>query len=325
VSVPAASPDSSRLVSGALVAAGLAAAVLVVVSWGRLLLTTPPSATTTQLVAGLLLEWLLHAVALTPSVLAIVLVVADPSWRTVAAGVALVYLVDLVLIVGQLSLRSFPVGIEPIVLAAPLGRVVTVFAVAVAVWIAYDGGFERLAAATGDADHHPLFALVADDRIGPALTVQRGLAAAGLAASVAAGGLVITGQVGNALQAVTGPGAAGDPVVAFSQAWLGDVGISPGQVPFEWLLQAAFLLGVTLVTGPRLRPRDFLKGVGVVFTIQSVATLLPPPNGPDRPVGLWTPTGPLLTPISDSILLVGIAMGIWLVFHSRFEMSTRLS
>jgi hypothetical protein len=325
VTVPATSPNSSKLVSSALIAGGLAAAVLVAVSWGRLLLTDPPATTTTRLVAGLLVEWLLSTVALAPSVLAIVLVVAAPSWRTVAGGATLVYLVDLVLIVGQLSLRGLPAGLELAVLAVPFERVITVLAVAVAVWVAYDGGFERLAAATGGADHHPLFALVADDRIGPALTVQRGLVAAVLAASVAVGGLVLTGQIEAALQAMSRSGETGGIAVDFSQAWLGDIGISPGQVPFEWLLQAAFLLGVTLVTGPRLRPRDFLKGVGVVFTIQSVATLLPPPNGPDRPVGLWTPTGPLLTPISDSILLVGIAMGIWLVFHSRFEMSTRLS
>jgi hypothetical protein len=56
--------------------------------------------------------------------------------------------------------------------------------VAIAVWLAHHGGYERLSAAAGSADQHLIFAIVTDKRIGPLLLLQRALVVAGRAGLV---------------------------------------------------------------------------------------------------------------------------------------------
>jgi hypothetical protein len=291
----------------------LAAAALVALSWGRLLLTGDAPDAPGEILVGVSTGVILATVAFVPFLLAVLLVVASPSRRSVAGGAALVYVVDLSLTVGQALPNSIPVGF--VVLAVPLARVATFLAVATAVWLAFHGGYDRLASAAGEADQHPLFATVADRRIGPALSLQRGLVAAGLAALVGAGGLVLAGGVADLFRTVARSGT-GSAIVVFPRAQVWNVGIPPARLPREWLFEASFLLGVLFVTGPRLGSRDLLKGIAVVFGVQSTAALLPALVPPFRPVDLWAASGPLLSPLSDVVVLVGIAVAVRLAVHA---------
>ncbi|WP_380678253.1 hypothetical protein [Salinigranum sp. GCM10025319] len=313
MSNPEADPSSRRLLSAALLSSVLTAVAFVAFAWGRLLLTGDAPSGFGETLIGVSTGVALSTVAFVPFLLAVLLVVASPSRRSVAGGAALVYAIDLSLTVGQALLNAIPVG--PVVLAVPLARVATFLAVATAVWLAFHGGYDRLVSAAGNADQHPLFAVVADRRIGPALSLQRGLVAAGLAALVGAGGLVLAGGIADLLRTVVRSGT-GSSVVVFPHARVWNVGIPLAHFPKEWPFEASFLLGVLFVTGPRLGLRDLLKGIAVVLGVQSTAELLPALLPPFRPVDLWTASGPLFSPVSDVLLLSGIAVAVWLAFHT---------
>jgi hypothetical protein len=189
---------------------------------------------------------------------------------------------------------------------------VAVLAVATAAWLAHHGGYERLVAAVGEVPQHPLFAAVADERIGPGLTVQRGLVVAVLAGAVGAGGLVSAGWAADLLGAVArATGGSGAPF--FAGRW--QMGIPPTRLPVEWLFEASFLLAVVLVTGPRLRARAVAAGVAVVVAVQSTVALLPMLVPPSEPVFLLAPSGPVLTPLGDVVVLLGIAVGVRVGLH----------
>lgn len=325
MSVP--KPGKRRLVGAALLTGGLLAVAFVAFHMGRLLLAGSSPGTASETILGVLAGGTLSTAWFVPLVLAVLLVVAGPSRRTVAGGAVLVYVVHLVLTVvravwtGALGgvPGSVPGGIDPVVLAVPLPIVATFLAVATAVWLAYGGGYERLVAATGDADQHPLFAVVADERIGPSLSLQRGLVAAGVGALVGVGGLVLAGGIADLLQAFARSGVAEPGTTQITRIPARGVGIPLTRLPVEWLLVASFLLAVLFVTGPRIWPRDVLRGIAVIFAVQSAVELLPALLSPDRPLELRAASGPILAPVGDAILLVALAVAVWLAFHGGLE------
>ncbi|MFC4359754.1 hypothetical protein ACFO0N_17555 [Halobium salinum] len=298
--------DGRRLFGAVLLSALVTAAGFVALSWSRLLATGRVPDGGDGVLVGVVTGTALGAVSFVPFLLAVLLVVARPSRRSVAVGVGLVYATDLALAVGQSLLSGVPAGVGVVVLAVPLPRVASVLAVATAVWVAYHGGYERLASAAGNADQHPLFAIVADRRLGPGLSLRRGLVAAGLAAAVGVGGVALAGGVGEVLRAATQQGTVA--VLPRGGAW--SVGIPLARLPIRWLFEASFLLGVLFVTGPRLGGRAVLKAVAVVVGVQSAVRLLPALVPPFRPVELWAPSGPVLTPLDDLLLLVGVALAV---------------
>ncbi len=306
---PESDPGSRQLFRAALLAGVSTAAVFVTFFWGRLLLTGDAPQGAGEVVVGVVTGVTVATLGFVPFLLAVLAVVTSPTRRSVAGGALLVYVVDLVLLVARTSLSGFPGELEPVALAVPLSRVALVLAVATAVWLAYHGGYERLAS-TVDADQHPLFAFVADKRIGPCLSLQRGVVAAALAALVGAGGLVLAAGIGDLLRTVAQSGPAGGPTIVVPQGQVWNVGISLAQLPEQWLFEASFLLAVLFVTGPRLGFRDLSKGVVVVFGVQSTVRLLPAFVPPSRPVDLWAASGPVLTPLSDAVVLFGIAVAV---------------
>ncbi|WP_224448634.1 hypothetical protein [Haloprofundus salilacus] len=319
MSVPECELDSQRLLGAALLASGLIAVLVVTFGWSRLLLLDRSTAGAGKIILGVMTGWSLATAAYAPFLLAVLLVVAGSSRRAVVGGAVLVYVVDLLFIVGRTLLSDLPGELPLTIFAVPLGRVLTFLAVATAVWFAYHGGYERLVSAVGNVDQHPLFAIVAHEDIGPTLSLQRGLIATGLAAIVGAGGLVLVHGVGTFLQSVTRPETGGSSTRVFLQGSGLRVGVPLTELPVEWLFTASFLLGVIFLTGPRLRLRDFLKAIAVVFGVQSTVRLLPALIPPFRPIDLWATSGPVLAPLEDSILLFGIAVAVWMAFHDGLE------
>lgn len=311
----ATSLDLRRQLAAALIAGGVTGVVFVTYSWGRLLLLERWPNETGEIILGILAGWIWAITAFVPFLLAILLVVASPSLRTVIEGAAIVYVFGLLISVGQLILTESPFGLELVVLAVPLEQVVIFLAVAIAVVLAYHGGYDRLRSAVGDVDQHPLFAPIASMNIGPALSIQRALIVAGLAALIGAGGLVLAGGIGELLRAVARIGTTESITVTFPREQIWRVGIPPGRFPVEWLFEASFLLAVLFVAGPQLRVRDLGKGIAVIFGVQSTVGLLPALVPPGRPVDLWDISGPILPPLGDAIILFGIAVAIWLVKH----------
>jgi hypothetical protein len=315
VTVPEFDPGSRRLLGASALAGASIGVASVAYTWSRLFLNHRSLDRAGAILPGVLAGWISATVVSVPFLLAVLVVVAGPTRRSVAGGAVLVYAFDLLVTVGWTSLRGFPGGIELAVLAVPLARVVSLLAVATAVWLAYHGGYDRLVSAAGNATRHPLFAVVADSRLGPALPLRRGLVAAGIAAIVGAAGLVVVGGIADLLGALARVGTAESSIAVFSRDWVRDVGIPAARLPVEWLFEASFLLAVLFVTGPRLRLRDLLKGLAVVFGVQSTVHLLPMLLPPFDPVYLLGSPGPVLTPLGDAILLSGVAAAVRLGFH----------
>lgn len=324
-------PGNRRLVGTALLTGGLVAVAFVGFNVGRLLLAGSSPGEAAAAILEVLTGGTLSTAWFVPFVLAVLFVVAGPSRRTVAGGAVLVYVVHLVLTVVRTIVigatggvpggdpGTVQRGIDPVVLAVPLPIVATFLAVATAVWLAHQGGYERLVAATGNADQHPLFAVVADEGIGPSLSLQRGLVAAGLAGLVGAGGLVLAGGIADLLQVFAGSGAAEGTTIQLTRIPARDVGIPLSGLPVQLLLEASFLLAVLFVTGPRIWPRDVLRGMAVIFGVQSGVNLLPVLLSPDRPLELWAASGPILAPVGDALLFVAITVAVWLAFHGGLE------
>lgn len=308
-----------RLVGAALLSGVLCAVAVTAVGLGRLLSTGWYPGAIGDVVLPVVYGGTLATVLFVAFLLAVLLVVADPSLRTVAVGAGLVYVVDLVVTLGQTPAVGPPSGIELAVLAVPLPRVATLIAVATGVWLSYQGGYERLAEAAGDADQHPLFALVSDGVIAPALPLQRGVVVAGLSGFLAAGGLVVAGWVSDVLQSIGRPDSTGVTRVVIRPTPLVDVGVPLDQLPLQWLIATSFVLGVLCVTGPRLRARDLLKGVAVVLGVQAPLALLSPTEPSGSASELVAGTEAAVTPLADVILLTGIAVAIWLAYHGGLE------
>jgi hypothetical protein len=310
--VPDSDPSSRRLLVAAVFAGVVTATGSVASTWGRLVVTNRSLERAGATLPSLATGWALAAVASVPFLLAVLVVVVSPTRRAVAGGAVLVYVIDLVLTTGRALLSGVPARIGLPVLAAPLARVVSLLAVATAVWLAYHGGYDTVVSIAGSVTGHPLFAVVADWRIGPALPLQRGLVAAGLAALVGAGGLVVAGGLWDVLGVVARFGSVDGPPAVVTTDWVWSVGIPLRRFPRRWLFEASLLLAILSVTGPRLRRRDVLTGLAVIFGVQSAVHLLPMVLPPFEPVYLFGAPGPILTPLSDAVLLVGIATAVWL-------------
>lgn len=319
MSAPESVPDYRGLVGASLLSGSGCALAVVVVGWARLLSTGRYPTAAGDVAFSVLYGGVLATVLFAPFLLAVLVVVADPSLRTVAGGAVLVYAVDLAVTVWQSGLVRFPTDVRLVVLAVPLPRVGTLLAVATAVWLAYHGGYDRLAAATGEADQHPLFASVADRSLAPALSLKRGLLAVGLGGLVSAGGLVAAGWLSDALRALGRPESGDVTRVVVRPAPFVDVGVSLGQLPVEWLVAASFLLAVLCVTGPRLEPRDLLKGVAVVIAVQVPLAVLSASGLAGRGGPLAAVQGASPAPVEDAILLAGIAVAVWLAYEDGLE------
>ncbi|QZP36899.1 hypothetical protein [Halobaculum magnesiiphilum] len=308
--------DARSALPAALGSAALVAFAFVAFGWLRLSSRSgTPAGDPVAILGALLIQAAVATVTFAPFLLAVVGVVARPTPRVVAGGAALVYGVDLLVTVGTTLATGFPGSVGPLVLVVPLSTVVSLLAIAVAVWLAYHGGYERLAAAAEGADRHPLFANLPKKSLGPGLSVKRGLVAAGLAALVGAGGLVAANGLGDLLRAATRAGAGGSVSVTVTGAWARNVGIPPSQFPVEWLSEASFLLAVLFVAGPRVAARDLGKGIAVIVGVQSATVLVPAFVASARPLDLWAPSGPLLAPLGDVFLFVGIAVAVRLALH----------
>ncbi|WP_136717306.1 hypothetical protein [Halorientalis salina] len=243
-----------------------------------------------------------------PFFLAVVLVVGrGATRRTLAAGVALVYVAHLALAVVQGRFGPAFYTLTPRVLAEPLPQVARFLGIAVAYWIAYDGGYESI---TLEAPAHPLFAVVTDERLAPDLEVGRGVVAAALAGLIAVTGSLAAHAVQEAL--------AGSARFAVPVA-VSTAGIPVEQAPTEWVFDTTFVLAVLFVIGPKTTPRTVLKGLGVVFGVGAAVRVAPALLPPSRPLELWDPSGPLLAPIGDAVFLLGIALAVWFALRGGVE------
>lgn len=256
-------------------------------------------------------ELLLSAVGFVPYLAVVLATVAAPTRDTVAAGVAVLYGAGLLraLLFG----RAVGVAFTPATLAVALDSVVPYLGVATAVWVAYGGGYERFTDAVADVPEHPLFAVLADQRVGPDLSLERGVVAAGLGALVATVGLVFNARFHDLLRdASTG---VLDPTATFATV---SVGLEPDGAPEFLLFEAAFLLGVVFVAGPRVGPRALVKALALVAGVRSTAALVLAVV-PSFEATLWGPSGPILGVLGDVTVLVGIGVGVWLAFEGGLE------
>lgn len=297
-----------RALAAALLAGLVVAVVFVAFNWVRILLS-PGLPDDPELVLGrTVFVALLSLAVYAPFLLAVVWVVSDTHWKSVTTGAVLVFAFALFLPGG----RRVEVPFDPssTELLVSMARVVSFLAVATAVWIAYNGGYERLTEPF-DGVSHPLFANVADTPLGADLDLQRGFLAVVLAGLVGAGGLVLVDSLHDLLLAAT---AGGTTRILFAQP-----GIPLEQLPIEFVAEASFLLAVLFVVGAGTTLRGLAKGIAVVFAVQTPLGLVPALLAPTWTVDLWAPQGPVLAPASDALVLLGIAVAVWLAFRGGIE------
>lgn len=305
VSVPEPELTRRRALAAA-VLAGLAVAVLsTVVIWTQALLTRE-FALSGPLLAGFLADGTFSLVWYAAFLLAVLFVVdGGVNRRTLTNGAALVYAVDLLPAVARAASGFGTLG--PQVLVVPLPAVGRYFAIAAAYWLASEGGYDGLRSALGNPTH-PLFEVVSDNRIAPGLPLGRAVVSAALAGAVA-------------VAAAAGAGVLYDLLTpeAALQVSFARVGIPLEEAPRAWLFEAAWVLAVLLVAESRARARDLLTGLAVVFGVgvgvRLAPALLPPYGGVD----LWAPSGPIMAPVADALLVVGVAVAVWLAFRGGIE------
>ncbi|MFD1589362.1 hypothetical protein ACFR9U_20490 [Halorientalis brevis] len=242
-----------------------------------------------------------------PVLLAVVFVVGrGVTRRTLVGGVALIYLGHLSLAVVQ-RLVTPMVPLTPRVAAEPLVQVSRFLGIAVAYWIAFGGGYEFI---TLEAPAHPLLAVLTDTEIAMDLDVGRAAVAASVAGLLAVTGAVVTAFVQDLL---VQPAGAPFPVTVSAG------GTPANEAPIEWVVETAFMLAVLFVTGPEPTLRGVLKGLAVVFGVGALVRIAPALLPPYRPVDLWDPAGPILVPLGDGVLLLGIALAVWLALRDGFD------
>ncbi|WP_324664957.1 hypothetical protein [Haloarcula sediminis] len=225
---------------------------------------------------------------------------AEPSGESALSGAIIIYAAGLLFA----WVPTRVLGAEATVATAvvPLGDVAAYLAVVAAVWLAYHGGAERVA----EGVSHPIAAIGADARLTPGLPLQRGLFAATAAAVLGTGGQLLTGVLHEQVRSAATAG--------FGASFTTGVGVPPERVPLELAFEAAFLLGVLLVTGPRLKWRT-VKAAGAVVGVQVTATVL---------YALFVGTelvagGLLLRPVAGAGTLLAVAAAVWLAFHDGLE------
>ena len=308
MSVP--EPDITRRRAVAAAAlAGVAVALLsTAVIWTQALLTREFALSGT-LLAGFLADAVFAVVWYAAFLLAVLFVVGGGvNRRTLTNGAALVYAVDLLPAVARSASGFGTLG--PQVLVVPFPAVGRFFAIAAAYWLAWEDGYDRVRSALGNPTH-PLFDVVSGNRVAPGLALGRAVVSAALAGAVAVAAAVGTGVLYDLL---TGAARASSVRVSFF-----DVGIPIEEGPTAWLFETAWLLSALLVTGPRARARDLLTGLAVVFGVGAGVRLGPALLPPYGGVDLWAPSGPVMAPFADALLVVGIAVAHWLAFRGGLE------
>ncbi|CQH64049.1 uncharacterized protein HHUB_4264 (plasmid) [Halobacterium hubeiense] len=303
-------------ISAAVIAGALAALLSILLTVSRTAATNRTLGPLPDLLPGLLINWVGTILVFAPLLLAVRIFVRQPTRWSVAAGAALVYVVDLLVTLGTAMLGGAILSSPLSILVAPLESVVTVLAIATAVWLAYHDGYdwlvtnlENVVVAESSSDPQPV--LVADTHIAPRLTVRRGVVAASVAALVAVIGLVTASWITALLTALVRRVTA-DPTAMTVSTWALNAGIPLGNTPVRWLFEASFLLAVLFVTGPRLGRRAIAKAIIVVFAVQSALELAPMVRPPFEPVYLLATPGPIFTPLGDVVLLCGIATALWI-------------
>lgn len=252
-----------------------------------------------------------------PYLLVVLVTVVEPTRRTVTGGAVILYSVDFLFtwasrqaLAAETTLATF---------AGPLTTVVQYLAIATVVWVGYHGGYERLREALGDAQQHPLFATIVDDRqLARGVSVERALLTVVPAALVGALGLLFTGAVQTRLYDLATSGPSG-PSITINFGGTTAAGVRIEQLPVEFALQASFLLAVLLVTGPRFARSDVLKGIAVIVGVESTVALLPTLLPPFRTVDLWAPHGPVMAPLAAVIPFLAITAAVWLAVHDGTE------
>lgn len=256
-----------------------------------------------------------------PYLLVVLLTVVEPTRRIVVGGAVILYSVDLLFT--WAARQAFAAETSLATFAGSLTIVFEYLAIATVVWVGYHGGYERLREALGDAQQHPLFAAIVDDRqLGRGVSIELALLAVVPAALVGALGLLFTGAVQRRLYDLATSGPNG-PAVTINFGASTAAGVSTGQLPVEFALQASFLLAVLLVTGPQLARSDVLKGIAVIVGVESTVALLPTLLPPFRTVDLWAPDGPVMAPLAAVVPFLAIAAAVWLAFHDGREILRR--
>lgn len=243
-----------------------------------------------------------------PYLLVILVTIVYPTQRTVTACAGGLYgLKVLVTWIPQMALDG---GATLALFVVPFADVAEYLGVALVLWLAYHGGYERVTASIGDVPEHPLAVFIDGKHLGDDLPLQRGIGAVALAAIVAATGLVATDLLHGLLRETSTTG---------QMQFITTAGVPPEQFPLEVLFQASFLLALLLVTGSRMTPRRVLAGVGLILGVQW-AVALPVARATEiLPANIWAGDGPMLgpmlAPVVDVIVFVAIAVAVWLAFH----------
>ncbi len=297
--------DRRLLVAAALAALAVTAAYSVVytgvASLGPSEFVVPGDGGAVGVALTVLGTWVTGVLWYVPYLVVVLRFVTEPSEETALSGAIIVYAAGLLF--AWLPPQVLGTGATLATAVVPLGDVAAYLAVVTAVWLAYHGGAERV----GEGVDHPIAAIGADARLTPGLPLQRGLFAATAAAVLGTGGQVLTGVLHEQARSAATAG--------FGVSFATGVGIPPERVPVELAFEAAFLLGVLLVTGPRLERRTVLKATGVVVGVQTTAALL---SALFVDAELWA-GGLLLRPVAGAGTLLAIAAAVWLAFHDGLE------
>lgn len=290
-----ATPFDSRLLVAGLGVGVVATTLSAFVNAAGVVLTPGLSVGTEAGLAALVGAWVPTLCRNVAYLIAVGAVVASATRRTVAVGAGLVYTVDLG--VGALPYLVAGTAVPLARLPIPLERVAAYLGVATVVWLAHHGGYERLTDAVGRRCRIATARATADP-IGLGVSLRHGAVAVGLATLVGLGGVTVTEQLSTAV-GTTGLGVYG----TFSMAG----GVSPAQLPGTVFARAAFLLGVVLVTRPRLRPRPLGGAVALVAGVEWAVAYLRIVRGVVPVVHVWAPQGPVVAPVAPVVTLGAIA------------------
>ncbi|WP_277542421.1 hypothetical protein [Haloarcula laminariae] len=297
--------DRRLLVAGALAALAVTAAYSVVytgvASFGPSEFVVPGEGGAAGVALAVLGTWVTGALWYVPYLAVVLRFVAEPSGESALSGAIIIYAAGLLF--AWVPTRVLGTEATLATAVVPLGDVAAYLAVVAAVWLAYNGSAERVV----EGVSHPVAAIGSDARLTPDLPLQRGLFAATAAAALGTGGRVLTGVLHEQVRAAATTG--------FGVSFTTGVGVPPERVPVELAFEAAFLLGVLLVTGPRLKWRTVLKAVGVVVGVQVTAALL---NALFVDTELVA-SGLLLRPVAGAGTLLAVAAAVWLAFHDGLE------
>ena len=248
-----------------------------------------------------------------PYLLVILVTIVYPTQQTVTACAGGLY--GLGVLVTWIPWIALDSGATLALFVVPFADVAEYLGVALVLWLAYYGGYERVTDSIGDVPEHPLAVFVDGKHLGDDLPLQRGIGAVALAAIVAATGLVATNLLHGLLRETS---------TTSQMQFITTAGVPPEQFPLEVLFQASFLLALLLVTGSRITPRRVLAGVGLILGVQWPVALPVARTTELLPADIWAGDGPMLAPVVDVIVFVAIAVAVWLAFHRGRDAKSKL-